>query len=126
MKSFYLLIAHGSRQNQANRELFKLVEKFRKAYPKRRIEGCFLEIASPSIPVGIQICIDKGAEEIFVIPLMVFTGRHVQEHIPSYIREARIQHPELDFHFGTPLADHPLLLKILEDKTKAKALKRKK
>ncbi len=45
-----------------------------------------------------------GAEEIFVMPLMLFPGRHVKEDIPREIQEAKRLFPEVDFHYTGALA----------------------
>lgn len=118
MQPAYLVIAHGSRDREGNQAFFDFLEKFRKAYPRRHVEGTFLELAKPSIPEGIEACVARGAKEIFVLPLMIFPGRHVKEDIPRFIQEAKAKHPEVDFHYSGPLADHPLMLELLEEKAK--------
>lgn len=125
MRSAYLLIAHGSRQKEANEGLWNLVARFRKVCPKRYVTGCFLEAAKPAIPEGIRECIHEGADEIFVMPLMLFPGRHVKRDIPVYIEEASREFPEVSFHYTTPIGDHPLLMELLEDKAQSIALKKK-
>ena len=124
MKTAYLVIAHGSREKSANKDFFVYLEHFRKAYPKRLVEGAFLEIANPSIPEGIENCIAGGAEEIIVIPLMFFAGRHVKQDIPNLIQTAKTKYPKTDFHFAGALTEHPLMIKVLE--AKAQAVKKNK
>ena len=116
MRSAYLIIAHGSRERQSNRAFLELVEKFQKAFPQRKVAGAFLELAKPSIPAGIAQCLQSRATEIFVIPFMLFPGRHVKEHIPQFIEEARAKYNTVDFHYAGPLSDGPGLLRILEEK----------
>lgn len=118
MKSAYLIIAHGSREAEANQAFFDFLERFRAAYPDRLVEGSFLEIAKPTIPQGIENCIRKGVSEIIVLPMMFFPGRHVKEDIPRFIKEAKAGHPEVDFHYAGPVSEHPMLLSLLEEKAK--------
>ena len=103
-KSAYLLIAHGTRDPEGEEAFFNFVEEFRRAFPDRKIEPSFLEICRPSIPEGIEKCIQGGTREIFVLPLMLFPGRHVKEDIPRQIQEAKSRYPEIDFHYSGPLA----------------------
>ncbi len=100
----YLLIAHGTRDSEGSESFFKFVEEFRKSFRDRMIEPAFLEICRPSIKEGIDACVKKGAEEIFIIPLMLFPGRHVKEDIPREIQEAKHHFPQVDFHYAGPLA----------------------
>ena len=118
MKSAYLVIAHGSREAEANQAFFEFLERFRKAYPQRLVEGSFLELAKPAIPQGIENCIARGVTEIIILPMMFFPGRHVKEDIPRSIEEAKARHPEVDFHYAGPVSEHPLLLSLLEEKAK--------
>ena len=104
-KSFYLVIAHGSREKESNEAFLDFIKNFREAHAGRNVEYAFLELSKPAIPEGIEKCIRAGAKEIFVIPMMLFPGRHVKKHIPEFIQEARSRHPDVDFHYAGPLTD---------------------
>lgn len=106
-KLAYLLIAHGTRGAEGNEAFFKFVDEFRKTFPDRTIEPAFLELSRPSIREGIEACTRGGAQEIFVLPLMLFPGRHVKEDIPREIQEAKRRFPEVDFHYAGALALTP-------------------
>lgn len=103
-KSAYLLIAHGTRDREGEEAFFKFVEEFRESFSDRLIEPAFLELCRPSIREGIEACLRGGATEVFVLPLMLFPGRHIKEDIPRAIEEAKTTHPEVDFHYAGPLA----------------------
>ena len=118
MKSAYLVIAHGSREAEANQAFFEFLERFRKAYPGRWVEGAFLELAKPDIALGIENCVARGVSEIINLPMMFFPGRHVKEDIPKFIEEAKARHPEVDFHYAGPVSEHPMLLSLMEEKAK--------
>ena len=117
--STYIMIAHGSREEKSNQAFFDFLDAFRRAYPHRKVEPSFLELAEPGIPEAIEKSVREGAREIFVIPLMLFPGRHVKDDIPRFIEEAKTRHPEIDFHYGGPLTDHPMMLELLEEKAKS-------
>ena len=115
MKTCYLIIAHGSREREANQAFFEFLERFRQASQPRLVEGAFLELAKPSIPEGIEACIAKGAREIIILPMMFFPGRHVKEDVPRFIEEAKHRHPEVDFHYASPVSENPMLVSLLEE-----------
>ena len=106
-KSAYLLIAHGTREKEGENAFFQFVEEFRHVFPHRNIQPAFLELSRPAIPEAIQSCIQAGAEAIFVLPLMLFPGRHINQDIPRFIQEAKQAHPEVDFHYAGALALGP-------------------
>lgn len=114
----YVLIAHGSRERQANQAFETLIGQFKKLRPQRKVFGAFLELAKPSIPETLEQAIAQGARDIAIIPLMFFPGRHVKEHIPAFIKQAKAKHPEVDFHYAGALSDHPMLLTLLDQRTR--------
>ncbi len=106
-KFAYLLIAHGTREEEGKQAFFRFVEEFREAFPGRSVEPSFLELCRPSIPEGIEACVQAGAREIVVLPLMLFPGRHINQDIPNAIQAAKREHPEVDFHYAGALALGP-------------------
>ena len=58
----YLLIAHGTRDEEGKKAFFKFVEEFQSAFPERWVQPAFLELVQPSIPEGIEACVSQGAE----------------------------------------------------------------
>ena len=115
MKSAYVIIAHGSRERESNEALGAFIERLKPSFAGKRVEGAFLEIASPSIPEALEKCIRGGATEIFVMPLMFFPGRHVKTDIPRIVQEVKAKHPEVDFHFSSPLCDSPAMVRLVGD-----------
>ena len=110
-----LLVAHGSRRQQSNNEVTDLVEKLRRAcddeYP---IAHCgFLELATPSIPEGIQNCIKDGASHITVLPYFLNSGRHVIEDVPEIVSAAREQHSGVIIRTAAHLGASPLMVDLL-------------
>lgn len=116
MKSAYLVIAHGSRSKESEQAFEEFLQKLKKASPKRFIQGAYLEISEPQVSEGIDLCVEAGAREIFVIPLMFFPGRHVRDDIPALIKEAYEKYPYLTFHYSGPLCEDPALLEIINKK----------
>lgn len=89
-----LVVAHGSRRAASNDEVRQLVNQMRKhnqVYD--RIECAFLELAEPSIPDGIQTCIEAGANEVIVLPYFLAAGTHVVNDIPDLIQAKQQEHP---------------------------------
>lgn len=114
MKQALIVIAHGSKEADSNRAFLDFVERFRRQYKQRFVQAAFLELAKPLIPEAVDLCAQQGAEEVLIVPFMLFAGRHVKKDIPEMIQKAKQKYPDLDFHFTGPLADQPGMLKILE------------
>ena len=114
-----LVVAHGSRRAASNDEVRELVYQMRRHNQNYdRIECAFLELAEPSIPDGIQNCIDSGAEEVIVLPYFLAAGTHVVNDIPELIQEKQQEHPDVSIrqagHVGALPGMIDLMLKAAD------------
>ncbi|MCA9399739.1 MAG: CbiX/SirB N-terminal domain-containing protein, partial [Candidatus Omnitrophica bacterium] len=82
-----LLISHGSRYQKTVEEIKSLSKVLKERKAADIVEFAFLELAVPSIPEGIDICVEKGAAEILVLLNFLNAGRHVDIDIPDIIEE---------------------------------------
>lgn len=118
MKSL-LLIAHGSRRAASNDEVRALVAKLGTMTRHFDTVSCaFLELAEPSIPDGIEACVQQGAQELVILPYFLSAGRHVAEDIPELVQPKQAQYPELKIelhpYLGSAEALPALLLNLVE------------
>jgi len=119
MKSL-LLVAHGSRRRESNEEIAQLAARLasKAAGEFDLIEHAFLELAEPSIPDGIERCLQAGATSVRVLPYFLARGTHVVEDIPAQVAIKQREHPDIDIritdYLGTAdeLAD--LLLRLAQ------------
>ncbi len=90
-----LIVAHGSRRETSNEEVRQITRQVSKVAGDAfgMVASGFLELADPSIPDGIQRCIDAGAAEVVVLPYFLSAGRHVAEDIPAEIQLAQDRNP---------------------------------
>ena len=102
-----LLISHGSRSPQTKEEISGLVKRLHRSGAAEIIEFAFLELESPSIPEGIDLCAKKGASKIIVLLNFLNSGRHVDTDIPAIIADAKIKHPKIDISITKPVGQHP-------------------
>lgn len=97
-----LLVAHGSRREQSNEEIRQLATQVA-AHSDNRADytACaFLELSEPSIPDGIQDCIDHGATQIEVFPYFLSRGRHVAEDVPELVLQKQQSCPDIDIRIS--------------------------
>ena len=118
MKSL-LLIAHGSRRAESNDEVRALAVKLSGLTKDFDAVSCaFLELAEPSIPDGIEACVQQGATEIVILPYFLSAGRHVAEDIPALVQPKQVQYPEikieLQAYLGAAMALPDLILNLVE------------
>lgn len=115
MKSAILFISHGSRSEKTIQEIKNLLLKLREKIDIPIVEFAFLEIEKPSIAEGIDICIDKGADNILILLNFLNAGRHVDTDIPEIIHTSQKKHPHVSIKMSQPIGQHPQIVDLFAD-----------
>ncbi|MEK4330071.1 precorrin-3B C(17)-methyltransferase [Paenibacillus sp. FSL R7-0312] len=111
-----LLVGHGSRIQAGNEELLQFTSQLAARKPELRFETCFIELASPSIAGGIAKCVEAGATQIYIVPIILFAAGHSKLDIPMAIDEAKLKHPGVEFVYGRPLGVQERTVDIVLDR----------
>lgn len=113
MDDTILLVGHGSRDNDGNREIQQFAECWRQKLPNERIEVCFIEFADILLEEGLSRAA-KNSERVLVLPLIINAAGHVKLEIPSFIARARLQFPHVQFIYGRHFGAETPLLEIVQ------------
>lgn len=113
-KKILVLVAHGSRLPEANLEVQILAEQLQERL-KRDVIACFLELAFPSIPEGIDLALAQSPDEIWVLPYFLTQGRHVQEDIPKILGEKARAFPETHIRILDYLGSQSKILELVAE-----------
>jgi sirohydrochlorin ferrochelatase len=111
-----LLIAHGSRREEANLDLARLAAALceRNIFPI--VEIAYLELAQPAIPEGCRACVERGARHVLLLPYFLSAGAHAKDDLERFRGELALAHPQVRFTLCKPLSMHPLLIEIVVDR----------
>jgi sirohydrochlorin ferrochelatase len=118
MKTALLLIAHGSRNAEANDDLFALAEELRQTGPYALVEASFLEIAEPTIDAAGQRCVADGAARVILLPYFLSAGVHVRRDLQNHRDRLAMAFPSVEFALAEPLGRHPLLREIVIERAR--------
>ncbi|KAL3909909.1 MAG: hypothetical protein SGILL_007901, partial [Bacillariaceae sp.] len=94
-----LLMDHGSKKEASNARLQTMAQLYQSSMDEKQyndqasaaaskvvVKAAHMEIATPSIPDGLQALLDAGVDEIVCHPFFLSPdGRHVKEDIPEII-----------------------------------------
>lgn len=116
MTTAVLLIAHGSRRDEANHDLVIVAERLREQSDYEIIVPSYLELADPSIPDGARQCVDSGADHVLMMPYFLSAGSHVTRDLERFRNEAAAEFEAVKFDLCPPLGLHPLMLQIVKDR----------
>lgn len=113
MSTALLLIAHGSRNPEANADLVQLAEAVRRRGDYDLVEPAYLELAEPTIAQAGQRCVAQGARRVVLLPYFLSAGVHARDDLRRHRDELAVQFPDVGFFLAEPLGPHPLLLDII-------------
>jgi sirohydrochlorin ferrochelatase len=116
-KTALLLIAHGSRQEEANADLLHIAAGLRMR-GWTIVEASFLELAEPDIAEGGAHCIEQGAERVILVPYFLSAGVHVRRDLSEARAKLAERFPDVDFRLAEPLGQHPLLLEVVAERVR--------
>ncbi|MFQ3545150.1 sirohydrochlorin chelatase [Halobacillus rhizosphaerae] len=115
MKSV-LYVSHGSRVEEAKKQAENFIQSVQSDVNVPLQQICFLEIVNPGIPEGVERLVNAGADEIAVIPVLLFAAGHYYKDIPEEIDQLRDIYPHVTFTYGKPLGVQERLIDIMAER----------
>ena len=112
-----LLIAHGSRQPEANADLHHFADILRQR-GHAIVVASFLELAEPGIENGGVRCVELGASRVVLLPYFLSAGVHVRRDLTEARAILSARFPHVEFRLAEPLGRHPLLAEVVLDRVR--------
>ena len=113
MTTALLLIAHGSRQPEANDDLNALADEMRRSGAYAVVAASFLELAEPTIEGAGRGCVEVGVDRVILLPYFLSAGVHVRRDLQEQRDRLAAAFPQVEFLLAEPLGPHPLLREIV-------------
>ena len=110
------LCGHGSGDSETLLEFETLLKRLRAKLSAYTIGYGFLEFSEPNIRDGLEDLRACGAQEIAVLPLMLFEGTHVLHDIPALLQAFKAEAPNFSFRYGRAFEVEEKLLAIVMDR----------
>jgi sirohydrochlorin ferrochelatase len=116
-----LILAHGSREKETEKTLATIIDMVKKELSSENIENiecAFLQFVETNLEKGLLKLIEKGSDDIKVIPYFLFEGVHIKEDIPMEINEFLKEYPNVKISFGKTLGTDERLAQIVADRVR--------
>jgi len=110
----YLLVCHGSRGPNGNRETYDFAAQWQARHPDWRIEVCFIEHADVLLDEGLNKAA-QGSRQVIAIPFILNAAGHVKMEMPAALERARERHPGVEFRITRHLGMGREMFAILQD-----------
>jgi sirohydrochlorin cobaltochelatase len=110
-----LLVGHGSRGREGNKETIGFAAQWRERHPDWRIEVCFIEHAEVLLDEGLDRAA-RDAKKVRVIPFILNAAGHVKMELPAALKGARERHPQVEFGITRHLGMGREIFAVLQGK----------
>ena len=91
----------------------ELAAKLQESSRNLTVAPAFLTLLEPELSRAVRTAVEAGAEEIHVLPLFFFSGKHVLEDVPARFEALRAEYPGVALTLREPLGRHPGFLDLL-------------
>ena len=116
-----ILLAHGSRLQEANEEVLQLAELLENNEGTGLYCGvAFLQGGNPTLKEAVKGAVGAGCTSIFIVPFFLTSGVHIREDIPEMLEQARQDNPGLNLVLCRQLGCDPRLASILWERVEEK------
>jgi sirohydrochlorin cobaltochelatase len=111
--STLLLVGHGSRNRDGNKEILHFAAQWRERHPAWRVEVCFIEHANVLLDEGLDRAA-KGSAQVLALPFILNAAGHVKMELPAALEAARVRHPAVSFAVSRHLGMGREILAVLQ------------
>ncbi len=111
-----LILAHGSREKETEKTLYKVVEFLEKKVENHVLEVAFLHFSEITLEKGLDNLKEKNVTDIILVPYFLFEGVHIREDVPKKIREYEKKNQGIKIKISKMLGDDERLADILADR----------
>ncbi len=118
MSTALLLIAHGSRHQEANEDLVHVAEQMRRRGDFASVQPSFLDLVGPTIDEGGANCLGPGVDRVVMLPYFLSPGVHVKRDLAEARGRLAARHPGVEFLLAEPMGRHPLLVDVVADRVR--------
>lgn len=110
-----VIVDHGSRRDESNRQLEEIAEMFARRFAQQYsiVEPAHMELAEPSIATAFGKCVARGATLVVVCPFFLGPGKHWTHDIPRLTAEAAAKHAGVKYQIAAVLGADDLILDLL-------------
>ncbi len=108
-----ILFGHGARDSRWREPFDRLVELWREQQPNTLVELAFLEMMQPSLEEATQLLVEKGANEIVVIPVFFGQGGHLRNDFPLLMERCQQRYPAIKLSATSAVGESAAVLQAI-------------
>lgn len=106
-------IAHGTRHPDGVKEAKAFVAAHRNRIGASIQITSFLDFVKPSPLEAIQMCVNRGATKIAIVPIILLAAGHARHDIPELIVKAKRMYPHISFSCSSVFGVNERIIDVL-------------
>ncbi len=110
-----VLITHGSKRKKSNDVFLDLVSKIDERR-EEKVLPAYMQFSEPALEDSVNELLKSRIEEIVVVPIFLFPGKHATRDIAKKVEKMDKQYGDVDFEIRKTIAPHEKLLDIIDDR----------
>lgn len=111
-----LVIAHGSRNLEAQEDFKAFFKSIKNRFSDMKIEPAAMEFDKPCISESIKKLYNEGVREIIAVPFLLLHGNHFHHDIPEEIEKEKQKYEGLKVIMTNLLFPDERLVDIVTDR----------
>lgn len=113
-----LVLGRGSSDPDANANLTRIAQLFKKKSGYDRVRHGFIAVSPPNLPTAVAQLVERGAGQVIIAPYLLFAGV-LMERIHETVDDCRKDFPHTTFAIAQHLGLHDLLLDVVTERIEA-------
>ena len=113
MTTAIILFAHGARDPEWARPLYRLQRMLQERMPNAMVEPAFLEHMTPDLEGAAGGLIARGATELSIVPVFIANGGHLREDLPRRVAALSAIHPSVPVRIAPPIGEVDTILSAI-------------
>jgi sirohydrochlorin cobaltochelatase len=107
LKTYTLLVAHGSRDERWKQPFEALQHTLLQSLPPEAFGLCYMEMTTPTYQDILETLPVKTIESLQILPLFMAAGAHVAHEIEDMKNDIQGRYPHLAVSVMPPIGEHP-------------------
>jgi len=110
-----ILFGHGARDARWREPFDRLATMWQEQHPNSLVELAFLEMMQPSLEEAITQLVQKGVNEVVVVPVFFGQGGHLRNDFPVLLQDCQTKFPAVKLSTTPAVGEDAAVLQAIID-----------
>jgi sirohydrochlorin cobaltochelatase len=108
-----VLFGHGSSDPAWRVPIDTVAQRMLETEPQSLVRCAFLERTEPDLAATVGELVQKGVNQITIVPMFLGVGRHAREDMPLLVNNLQAVYPQVGFKLNPSVGEEPSVIDLL-------------